>query len=377
MVAKWDDGRLSIWAAAQHPFVVRAQLAELFDLALSDVRVVVPFLGGGFGSKSWVHTEPLTALLARETGRPVRLVTDVSGSMRTSRRHDMVCRMRTAASADGALLARDVSFLMNTGAYADNGPRVTFTAIEAACSPYGWEALRSHGSAIYTHTSPAGSYRGFGAAHLEWAGELQIDAIARQLESDRIAIRRQNLQGRGGMVRPGARAVDADLPGDLDRLLAAIGWDDPLGPDEGIGVAIGLMPGGARPVSAAEVRCDPDGIVNVRVGSTEMGQGVRTVMAQIAAEELGAVLGDVRVDEADTRSTPYDASTGASRSTTVAGKAVQLAAADVAAQLRAFAAAQWEVTPDEVQLAEGVARCPGHQLELRGARSLEVWLRRW
>lgn len=361
VVASWDDGRLTVWSAAQHPFFVRAQLAELFNLDLTDVRVVVPFVGGGFGSKSYMHTEPIAACMARKTGRPVRLINDVSGSMLTSRRHDMVCHMRTAATGDGELLAREATFHLNTGAYADNGPRVTFTAIEAACSPYRWRALRCDGSTVYTHTSPAGSYRGFGAAHMEWIGELQIDDICRRLDVDRVQLRLRNLEARGGMVRPGARPLDADLVGDLERLAAAIGWNEPLSPDEGIGVAVGLMPGGARPVSAAEVRCDADGVVTVRVGTTEMGQGSRTVMAQIAAEELGASLDRVRVEGADTGSTPYDSSTGASRSTTVAGKAVQLAAASVAEQLRGIAGRHWEVAADEVQLAEGEAQRGDHR----------------
>lgn len=361
VVASWDADRLTVWSAAQHPFFVRAQLAELFNLALADVRVVVPFIGGGFGSKSYVHTEPLAASLARKAGRPVRLVNDVSGSMLTSRRHDMVCRMRTAAASDGTLLARAATFHMNTGAYADNGPRVTFTAIEAACSPYGWRALRCDGSTVYTNTSPAGSYRGFGAAHMEWIGELQIDEIARRLEVDRVDLRVRNLERRGGMVRPGTRPLDADLVGDVERVAAAVGWSEPLADDEGIGVAVGLMPGGARPVSLAEVRCDADGVVTVRVGTTETGQGSRTVMAQIAAEELGTSVDRVRVDEPDTSSTPYDSSTGASRSTTVAGKAVQLAAADVAAQVRRIAADRWDVAADDVQLADSVAQNGDHR----------------
>lgn len=355
VVADWTANGLTVWAAAQHPFLLRAQLAQLFDLQLADVRVVVPFIGGGFGSKSYTHTEPLAAMLSRKAGRPVRLVIDVSGSMLTSRRHDMVCRMRTAATGDGTLLARDATFHMNTGAYADNGPRVTFTAIEAACSPYRWRALRCDGSTVYTNTSPAGSYRGFGAAHVQWIGELQVDEVARRVGVDRVALRLRNLEPRGGPVRPDARPLDADLLGDVERVAKAIGWDEPLGAGEGIGVALGLMPGGARPVSSAEVRCDADGGVTVRVGTTEMGQGARTVMAQIAAEQLGVAADRIRVDQPDTATTPYDSTTGASRSTTVAGKAVELAAADVAARLLAIAAEWWSVPAVEVVLADGWA----------------------
>lgn len=357
VVARWDDGRLTLWAAAQHPFFNRAQLAELFDLPVGDVRIVVPFIGGGFGSKSYLHTEPIAAVLARKSGRTVALITDVAGSMVTSRRHDMTCRMRTAADADGRLLAREASFEMNTGAYADNGPRVTFTGIEAGCAPYRWEALRCTGATVYTNTSPAGSYRGFGAAHLQWIGELQVDEVARRVGQDRVALRLANLQPRGGRVRPGARPLDADLAGDLSRLAAAIDWPDGRGDDAGVGIALGLMPGGARPVSSASILLDADGGVEVRVGTTEMGQGARTVMGQIAAEVLGLEPSRVNVAEPDTATTPYDTTTGASRSTTVAGSAVQLAAGDLASQLRTIAGDRWKVPASEVALVDGAARC--------------------
>src|SRR5690606_38368437 len=121
-------------------------------------------------------------------------------------------------AADGTLLAREATLFMNTGAYAHNGPRVTFTALEAACSPYRWKALRCDGSTVYTHTSPAGSYRGFGAAHMEWIGELQVDEVARRTGLDRVEIRLRNLEQRGGEIRPGARPLDADLIGDVRKV---------------------------------------------------------------------------------------------------------------------------------------------------------------
>lgn len=355
VIAHWEHDRLTVWSASQHPFFVRAQLAELFGLAVSDVRIIVPFIGGGFGSKSYVHTEPIAAIASRKVGRPVRLLNDVSGAMLTSRRHDMVCQMRTAARHDGTLLARRVELFMNTGAYADNGPRVTFTALEAACSPYRWQALRAHGSTVYTNTSPAGSYRGFGAAHVQWIGELQVDEIARRAGVDPVALRLANLKQRGEVVRPGARPLDADLVGNLTRLAEAVGWGASRGPDEGIAVALGLMPGGARPVSMADVRCDVDGVVTIRVGTTEMGQGARTVMSQIAAQVLGATMQQIRAEHVDTTSTPYDSTTGASRSTTVMGKAVELASLDVARQLKAVAATHWGVDADDVTLSGGRA----------------------
>ena len=122
VVAQVDSDGIRIWATCQHPFLVRAEIAALFDVPLGRVRVIVPYLGGGFGSKSYTKMEPITVALARKAGRPVRIVNRVDESMVTTRRHGMTARVRTAASADGRLLARDVQAWFDTGAYADNGP---------------------------------------------------------------------------------------------------------------------------------------------------------------------------------------------------------------------------------------------------------------
>jgi CO/xanthine dehydrogenase Mo-binding subunit len=316
---------------------VRAEIADLFRVPIASVRIVVPYLGGGFGSKSYTKMEPLTVALARKAGRPVRIQNRVAESMVTTRRHNMRCRMRTAATADGRLLARDVQCRLDTGAYADNGPRVTATAGDAAPGPYRWAAYRVDASCVYTNTAPSGSYRAFGATHLQWIGESQVDEVARRAGLDRLDVRRENLLTPGEEVRTGGKPLDADLVGDVEKVAAAVGWDEPKPPLVGRGVSVGLLAAGAHPVSSAVCRLEADGRVVVLVGTTEMGQGPRTAFAQIAAEELGVEPEDVTVRGADTRFTPYDRSTGASRSTTLAGLAVQRAAADVRAQLEQIA----------------------------------------
>jgi CO/xanthine dehydrogenase Mo-binding subunit len=255
----------------------------------------------------------------------------------TTRRHNMTCRMRTAATADGRLLARDVECLFDTGAYADNGPRVVATAGDAAPGPYRWAAYRVDASCVYTNLAPAGSYRAFGATHLQWIGESQVDEVARRTGLDPLEVRRQNLLTPGEEVRSGGKPLDADLVGDVEKVAAAVGWGGEKGPLVGRGVSVGLLAAGAHPVSSAVCRLEADGRVVVLVGTTEMGQGPRTAFAQIAAEEIGVEPDQVTVRGADTRFTPYDRSTGASRSTTIAGLAVQRAAADIRAQLERIA----------------------------------------
>ena len=142
VIAQVEGDEITLWATCQHPFLVRAEIADLFGVPVANVRIQVPYLGGGFGSKSYTKMEPLTVALARKAGRPVRIQNRVAESMVTTRRHNMTCRMRTAATADGRLLARDVECLFDTGAYADNGPRVVATAGDAAPGPYRWAAYR-------------------------------------------------------------------------------------------------------------------------------------------------------------------------------------------------------------------------------------------
>ncbi|HZR93439.1 MAG TPA: xanthine dehydrogenase family protein molybdopterin-binding subunit [Gaiellaceae bacterium] len=337
VVAQFEGDEITVWASCQHPFLVRAELADLFGVPVANVRVVVPYLGGGFGSKSYTKMEPLTVALARKAGRPVRIQNRVAESMVTTRRHNMRCRMRTAATADGRLLAREVECLLDTGAYADNGPRVTATAGDAAPGPYRWAAYRVDACCVYTNTAPAGSYRAFGATHVQWIGESQVDEVARRTGIDPLELRRLNLLTPGEEVRSGGKPLDADLVGDVEKVAEAIGWGEPKEPFVGRGVSVGLLAAGAHPVSSAVCRLEADGRVVVLVGTTEMGQGPRTAFAQIAAEEIGVEPEDVTVRGADTRFTPYDRSTGASRSTTLAGLAVQRAAADVRAQLERIA----------------------------------------
>jgi CO/xanthine dehydrogenase Mo-binding subunit len=337
VIAQVEDDQITLWATCQHPFLVRAEIADLFAVPVANVRIQVPYLGGGFGSKSYTKMEPLTVALARKAGRPVRIQNRVGESMVTTRRHNMTCRMKTAATAEGRLLARDVECLFDTGAYADNGPRVVATAGDAAPGPYRWIAYRVDAACVYTNLAPAGSYRAFGATHLQWIGESQVDEVARRAWLDPLEVRRANLLTPGEEVRAGGKPLDADLVGDVEKVAAAVGWGEEPGPRVGRGVSVGLLAAGAHPVSSAVCRLEADGRAVVLVATTEMGQGPRTAFAQIAAEEIGLDPELVTVRGADTGFTPYDRSTGASRSTTIAGLAVQRAAADIRAQLDSVA----------------------------------------
>jgi CO/xanthine dehydrogenase Mo-binding subunit len=352
-IASWSTEGLTVWACCQHPYLVRAELSDLFGVPLAAVRVIVPYIGGGFGSKSYTKMEPIAAALARKAGRPVRIVNAVDEAMVTTRRHNMKAWMRTAASSDGRVLARDCRVWLDTGAYADNGPRVAATAGDAAPGPYRWQAVGVEASAVYTNTPPAGSYRGFGATHLAWIGESQIDAVALRAGVDPVEFRRRNLLRPGEEVRPGGKPLDADLIGDVTKVAASAGWGQPKTTVVGRGVSVGLLAAGANPVSTASIRLQADATAVVLVSTSEMGQGARTVFTQIAAEELAMPPDRIRVAGADTQFTPYDRSTGASRSTTLAGSAVKNAAANLRDQLVDIAARFWGLPAAALTVRDG------------------------
>ncbi len=356
--ARFQDGRVTLWSASAHPFLIRSELARLFGLSMADVQVVVPYVGGAFGGKSYLKIEPLVVALARKTrGRPVRLEHSVTESMLTARRHSARCRIRTGVKRNGAIVAREVKMHLDTGAYADNGPRVVARAVLRVHGAYRCANFRSDSYGVYTNSVPAGSMRSIGGPQSVWPVEAQMDRIAGALGLDPLRYRLEHLLGRDEAIRPGSRGIDGDLRQGLAMVAGMIRDAGSSGPGAGAGLAVGITDSEANPVSTAIVRLLSDGNVVVMAGSTEVGQGVRTVLSQIAAEELCVPLERVLLRGTDTHTTPFDRSTGASRSTTVMGTAVKFAAADVRRQIEAIAAEQFNVDRRRVILRDGAAWC--------------------
>ncbi len=337
-IADFRDRNLTVWTSAQHPFMVREDLAQCFGLPLSAVRVVVPYVGGGYGSKSYTKIEPLAAALSLRAQRPVKLALSVEESILTTRGDSAVVELRSGFDANGLLLAREAKVWLNTGAYAENSPLVARKAANRLGGPYRIPALDVEAICVYTNTAPASSFRGFGAPQVVLAGESQMDEAAAKLKLDSLEIRRRNVLRRGERPWAGVRALDADLAADLDLVAEALDWGSPVPEGRGRGLAISASDAGSEPVTTAIVRVLYDGSVIVGTGSTEIGQGSSTVLAQIAAAELGVDLGLVRLNQSDTEAVTYDRSTGASRTTTLMGLAVQRAAHDVRRQLQDWAA---------------------------------------
>jgi CO/xanthine dehydrogenase Mo-binding subunit len=357
-LAIWDSAGLTVWSGVQHPFVLRRVLAATFDLPLSSVRVVVPPIGGGFGGKGYPKIEPIAAVLARASGRPVKLQLSVEESFRTSRRAAARVRIRTGVDPDGCIRSQEIRADYLVGAYADVALRVVGKASYVACGPYRTPHARITARAVASHTTPSTAFRGFGNPQLSWALESQMDEVARAIQMDALEFRLRNLGRPGEAIIPDEQPVDGNWAEGLRRVAAAIDWDRPRPPGRGRGLAIGVKQSVPASVTTATVRLHADGSATVQVGTTEMGQGSRTVLAQIAAEALGVPFQHVSLAEPDTASVPFDSITASSRSTTLAGKAIQLACEDLACRLAGMAT---EVLggPAEVDTRAGRVTGPG------------------
>lgn len=347
--ARFADGYLEVTSTAQHPFMVIKDLARVFDLPHSKVRVSVPYIGGGYGSKSYTKIEPLTAVAAWVTQRAVKLDLSIEESIYTTRADAARTRVRSAFRKDGRLLARDVDIVMDTGAYVDNSATVLSKAVARCFGPYSIPSLRVRGRLVYTNTVPASSYRALGAFQVNLAAETNMDQAAEQLGIDAADLRRINLVPRGERFIEGKRPMDTDLVDDFDQMMARVRVEPREGVLQAVGFGVGANEGGAYPTSTAQVKMSPDSSALVLSGSTEMGQGSRSILTQIAAEELGLDIAKVRVFQSDSAGTSFERTTGGSRTTTMTGLSVQRACRDIVQQLLAMAATVWECPVDDVR----------------------------
>jgi CO/xanthine dehydrogenase Mo-binding subunit len=367
-IAHYDENEITVWSSAQHPFQVRGDIAKIFKVPTARVRMIINYLGGGYGSKSYTKFEPLVVALARKAKRPVRVCNSVGESMVTVRRHGARVRIKTGVKIDGTIMAREAEIYLDTGGYDDNGPQVTARAATRVLGPYWIPHIRTNAFQVYTNTGSAGSYRAIGAPQVIYAGESQIEILAAKLGMDPAELRAKNLLKKGQELRPGLKGIDANLASSLRTLVRASHWKNARKrKNTAVGMGCAITNAGATPVSVALIRMQADGVANIAAGSTEMGQGVRTTLTQIAAEELTLPMEQFRMLGADTKVTPYDSSTGSSRSTTLMGTAVQKAARDLKQQFIQIGAQTMGVKPKQIQVADGALVCGESRLTFKEA----------
>ncbi len=357
VIAAFDpEHGITLWGSLQCPYYVQKALMALCNLPAEKVRVVQLETGGAFGGKEEYPSMIAghAALLAMKSGRPVKIVYDRMEDMAaTTKRHPSRTRHRTAVDKDGRILGGEIDFTIDGGAYATLSPVVLSRGTIHAGGPYYWPNVRIHGKAVATNVPPHGAFRGFGAPQSLFAIERHMDRIAQVAQLSPIEIRRRNF------LRPGQTTTteqtvseEIDLGKLLDRALELSGYEAKKerfvkenGPGvskkKGIGVAAflhgaGFTGSGERYLSSVVgVEGCADGSVRVLVSSTEMGQGTKTVLCQIAAEALGLRYEDVAIAQADTANVPNSGPTVASRTAMIVGKLVQSAAVGVAQSLKA------------------------------------------
>jgi len=363
------DGRVVVNSSTQIPHIVRRIVAQALGLQWGRVKVIKPYLGGGFGNKQDVVVEPLVAAMTLAAhGRPVRYCMNREEVFIDTRtRHGMKLHLKTAVSAEGVLTGIHVSVLSNTGAYASHGHSIAMSAGGKFRPLYDFRAIKYEPKTVYTNLPVAGAMRGYGTPQIFFALESHLDDIARELNLDPIDLRRRNLI-KPGHVDPLSRNVvrSFGIPQCIEKGMELIKWDEKREAHRlhnaanpvkrrGLGMALFAYASGTHPVAlelaGARIVMNQDGSVTLQVGATEIGQGSDTVFAQITAEVLGIPVAMVHVmTSQDTDITPFDSGAYASRQTFVTGIAVRKAAMEVRDKVLVVAARRTGLAATEMEV---------------------------
>lgn len=394
-VTWWDENdRLIIRTSTQVPFHVRRILAPVLGLEEKRIRVIKPRIGGGFGVKQEVLIEDVAAHLTIVTGHPVRFEYTREEEFYASRtRHPMYLTLKTGVKNDGTIVANEMYCLSDTGASGTHAMTVAGNTGHKAMALYNAPNIKFHADIVYTNTPPSGAYRGYGVPQGFWAVEPHMEWIAQEMGWDPLDFRLKNTV-KAGDLHPVSKAWSegreaapeyiqtCGLEECVQQGIVAIGWYEKYNnPDwqavpgkphlkRGIGVAL-VMQGTAIPrldMGAASIKMNDDGSFNLLVGATDLGTGSDTVLTQIAAEVLGCDLTDFITYSSDTDFTPFDKGAYASSTTYISGRATQLAAEDVALQIKEVAArilnkpenrdGHGEVSPADLKLRDKAAWAP-------------------
>jgi CO/xanthine dehydrogenase Mo-binding subunit len=362
VVAHWDGNRLTVWTSTQKVFLVRSGLADLFDLAEGQIRVIGTKVGAGFGGKNSMRLEPYATALALKTGNPVRLVNSRAEEFAAAGSVPATVRVRTGVKRDGTITARAMDFTWDTGAYAEGLPGSN-RALKDGVGPYKIPDIRVTSTLVYTNKLRGCPFRGLGIPEAVWAVESQMDIIAAKLGIDPVDLRLKNCLDQGDETPAGDRANHIALRDCLLKVSAELKrWKKHAPSNHGFGVALlHKSPTTSAASSNARVRIDAAGRVELFIGATDVGGGTGTSLGQIAAEELSIPLNEVNVVIADTELTPFDHGTYSSRVTPYVGAAVKLAATDARRQLLKAAAGLWNLSPDFPRLVDKKVTAKGRR----------------
>lgn len=355
-------GRMNVVTSTQVPFHVRRILGRALGIGASNVRVIKPRIGGGFGAKQTSVTEVYPALVTLKTKKPAKLVySRYESQICSSPRHEMEVRVRLGADEHGILKAMDIHTLSNTGAYGEHGPTTVGLSGHKPLGLYGKkEAYRFTYEVVYTNRMSAGAYRGYGATQGIFAVESAVDELAHEMGMDPVKFRELNLSREGDpfLGYDGCPVVTScTLDKCVEKAKEMIGWDEKYpvkdmgnGKVRAVGAALAMQGSSIAGVDigGAEVKLGEDGSYTLNLGATDMGTGCDTILSQMAADILETDIDNIIAFGVDTDVSPYDSGSYASATTYVTGMAVTDACQKLRAQIQKLGAEMLEKKPEEV-----------------------------
>ncbi len=352
--------RFTVWSSTDRPYYMAREFANGMGIALSKIRIISNYTGGGFGGKGGLVAEPIAAALARFAGgRPVKVVFSREEELATSHtRHACFVNLKTGVKRDGTLVSRKAEMIWDNGAYCALGPNVARRGSLTIFGPYRMPHMALASRLVYTNKEVSGAYRGFGTTQMTWACEVQMDIIAEKLGIDPVEIRLKNAYEEGDPYINGQILHSVGLKETIEKVRQEIEWDR-LKPRQqgtkrrGIGIATTLK-GTATPTdSSCFIKVDSDGGVTILSSSVEVGAGQKTVLAQIAAESIGVPVTSISIPHPDTQVTPYDYAVASSRTTYHMGNAVRIAGQKVKRKILDIAGEVLKADPSALSLSEG------------------------
>ena len=364
-VAQYEpDGKCTVWASCQSPYAVRQALSATFDIPLNKMRIISPYVGGGFGAKAGTTIEGIIIPLAMHSkGRPVMMeYTREEEFVNSYVRQGLYTKIKTAVrKSDGKFLAVQNNFYWDGGAYTEYGVNIVKASGFASTGPYEFDNVKTDAYCVYTNNPVGGPYRGFGMCEIHFGIEQNIDEVAKEIGMDPIEIRRVNGLAPGKSTGTGEIMKSCGFLEALDQVAEAIQYDKPCeapsGPHKvrGKGIAGGWK-SPSQPTnagSAAIIRMNEDGTFFLMTSGHDIGQGSDTALTQIAAEVLCCDPSKFTIRTGDTDHTPYEWQTVASRITYCAGNAIKLAAEDLKEKLLDLAQIKLGYIKRELYLEDG------------------------
>lgn len=367
-IGQFLNDEINLWAPTSSPFRDAQEIAHFFGLDPDRVRLRVPYVGGGFGSKIITNSMLAALFLSRGIGRPVKLVPTAEESFRQTSRHAMVYKAKVGVKLDGTLTALAVDLAVDTGAYTTGGATATHNAVISAWGCYRIPHLSIKARCAYTNKVPASHTRATGKVQTTWGIECAMDSVARQLAIDPTEFRKKNVLLRGEFVAKGTPSMDTDYLDLIRQAISAMRWDGkslqhdqraagagtPPRKARGIGMALSLRhgsQGGGRAYAMATI--DSQGIVKIQHNAPEIGQGTHNLMSVIASKTLGIAQSQIQVGQPDTAVNLPFTGVSAQRTTMQMGKAVQSACENLQRELVALAVQTKGGRPEEWLVRDG------------------------